>query len=127
MVKLSFRRYNKGDFIKKNNNKYLNNIVKTLPNSIGGKYITLTKNLAKKDKINNYTILKNIIKEKTIEFSNHNEIVFHIRLGDIISGFKNSDVVINKKNWGINLKQINNIFKSIKDKKKKNNINLWIT
>jgi len=109
----------KGYFINTNNNKYLNNIVKTIPNSIGGKYITLTKNLAKKDKINNYTILKNIIKEKTIEFPNHNEIVFHIRLGDIISGFKNGDIVINKKNWGINLKQINNIFKSIKDKKKK--------
>ena len=70
------------------------------------KYIKLTKNLYKeKDKINNLEILTQIIKEnsKNIDTPNLNDIVFHIRLGDIIKDFKNNEVIIKKKNWGINL------------------------
>ena len=126
----------KGFFFNQNGKKYLNLIEKKLPNSIGGKYIKLTKNLYKeKDKINNLEILTQIIKEnsKNIDTPNLNDIVFHIRLGDIIKDFKNNEVIIKKKNWGINLNQIEDILKSLKNKNQKiiliygshkNNINL---
>ena len=109
----------KGFFYKTNNKFYLDKIEKTLPDSIGGKYIIATKNLKGEEKINNFKILKKIIDDKKSEIPKKNDIVFHIRLGDIIGDFKNNVVVITKKNWGINLNQIENILKKMKNKNQK--------
>jgi hypothetical protein len=98
---------------------YLDKIEKELPNSIGGMYIKRTKGLEYEEWRNNYEVLQTIIEEKAkdIDLPSENDIVFHVRLGDIVVDFRFGDVFFYKKDWGLTLKEI----KSILQKVKKNN------
>jgi len=88
--------YRLGDIIKGycfNNKeyKYLDNIEKKNPNSIGGLYIKETKKLKNiEERKNNFKILNKIIEKKckNMILPNKDDIVIHLRIGDIISSEK---------------------------------------
>ncbi len=79
----------KGYFIDTNDKKYLYNLKKKLPNSIGGQYIKNTEGL--KNKKNNYEILIKIIDSKikleNINLPRENDIILHLRMGDVIKNY----------------------------------------
>ena len=75
-------------WIKKNGSvKYLNNIEKKLPNSIGAKYIQKTKKL--KPKLY-YNIIQSILDDLQYEKPNDNDIILHLRIGDSINGINDN-------------------------------------
>ena len=97
---------------------YLAEIEKNLPNSIVVKYLKRTKNLEFEERCNNYEILEKIIIEKSkhADLPAETDIVFHIRLGDVVVDFKNGDAVF-KVSWGLKLKELNYILRQIRRKK----------
>ena len=77
--------------------KYWNKILTTLPDSIGAKYILKVKNLNAEERVNNYKILTDIMKDLNYEKPNPNDIVIHIRLGDTIKYDKKTKNLIHLK------------------------------
>ena len=108
----------KGRFLMPKMQYYLDRIEKELPDSIGGLYIKRTKDLELQKRKNNYDILRAILAEKAenIEVPSENDIVFHLRLGDIIAGFKFGEVILGKENWGLTLREVKGILPKVKAK-----------
>ena len=108
----------KGVFLKTQRGWYLDKIEKELPDSIGGLYIKRTKHLELEQRINNYDILQEILAEKAKDSKvpAESDIVFHLRLGDIIADFIFGEVILGKENWGLTLREIKSILPKIREK-----------
>ena len=91
----TFKKYRLGDIItgficKKDNNLY-NNYPSIYPNSLAAKYINRVKNIKNEDeKFYNYDILYDII---DIKNKPKNGINIHLRIGDVVRGFKNGKYI----------------------------------
>ena len=114
----------KGFFLEIGNIMYLDQIEKDLPNSIGGLYINRTKDLDVRERKNNYPVLLKIIEDKKegLELPSENEIIFHIRLGDIVDDFKFGDVIFDREDWGLTLKEINTVLNKLGEEEERNTI-----
>ena len=126
----------KGYFRNRKQFDYLKKIEDKLPDSIGSLYIKRTKNINKNLQNNNFDILKKIIddKKQSLELPDKDDIVIHIRLGDIIRGNKNN-IKFQNNNWfGTDIGKLEQQIKSIKNIKKvylvygshKKNINIGL-
>ncbi len=86
--------YRLGDILrgwlkKKESTKYLNNIEKKLPNSIGAKYLKETKSLEPKIY---YNIIKSILIDLRYEKPDDDDIIIHLRIGDAIKDVNNNSI-----------------------------------
>ena len=86
---------------KKNNLSYMDNISSKYPNSIGHKYCVETKNF--KNKGGNFKILKKIIDNEKYEKPNENDIILHLRIGDVILGYENNEFIFRKSSNGTHM------------------------
>lgn len=117
----------KGSFIKKNETWYLDKVEKNLPDSLGGIYIRKTKGLEFEQQKKNYKLLESIIDEKSKNLSlpDENDIVFHLRLGDVIRDFKNGEVIATNSFFVLTLKEIQLLLDRIKENESGRNIILF--
>lgn len=110
----------KGYCIKNKEYKYINGIKKNLPNSIGSKYLNKTSD--RKDKKLDLQILNEILNDiKNKKKPNKNDIVVHLRLGDVLLDYKNDKFVYFKyktKEYAIILENFEKTMKKIDNKKK---------
>ena len=102
---------------------YLKKIEKRLPNSIGGLYIKNTQNLDRSKQSYNYDLLNGIINgiinKKKINLPEKDDIVIHIRLGDIIKGETKDNIKFQSNHWyGTNIGKLEEQIKGIKNLKK---------
>jgi hypothetical protein len=115
-----FYDYRKLYIKKKNNLSYMDNISSKYPNSIGDKYRVETKNFENKG--GNYEILKKIIDNEKYEKPKENDIILHLRIGDVILGYKNNKFIFRKSSNGtqycIPLKVVDNLLKKLDNNKK---------
>lgn len=81
----------KGWFIEVNKLHYHEKTLKKWPTSIGSKYISRTSSKKVKKKKNNFRIVRDIIKQKikkeNFPTPDKNEIILHLRLGDVIRSY----------------------------------------
>ena len=113
--------YRLGDCIK-NYSNLRNNTIKNYPNSLGSKFVHRIRSLNLKnethqDKLN---VLNSIIKEEKKKYTlpNENDVVFHLRLGDILSKYNNDKFNFTRKNWGTDINKLESILQKIKEKHK---------
>lgn len=112
----------KGYFYKVKQINYLNNIEKNMPNSIGGQYIKLTKKF--EDKNINLKIINKIVnkkvKEENIILPKEDEIILHLRIGDVIKDYNptTDNFIFNKKYFYVTeLDILERILNDLKSKK----------
>ena len=99
--------------------KYWDKILKTLPDSIGAKYILKVKNLNAKERVNNYKILTDIMKDLNYEKPDSNDIVIHIRLGDTIKYDKKTKKFTTFKSYGTSIDEFTKTLSKINNTKRK--------
>ena len=106
----------KGILLKRKKFEYLDSIERDLPNSIAAIYLKKTKSLPFNDRINNLEILEKIVDEKSknANIPGENDLVFHIRLGDVILDFKEGEVVLSLSSHGITIKDLKRLLKKVK-------------
>ena len=74
-------------FEKKGNNlSYIDKVPIKYKNSIAHKYLIETKNVDNKNK--NLKILKKIVDNEKYEKPSENDVILHLRIGDVILGYK---------------------------------------
>ena len=115
-----------GYFREKKQFYYLKKIDKNLPNSIGSVYIKKTNNLEKNLQYNNFNILKDIINKKKhlIDLPKKDDLVIHLRIGDIIRGSKNNIKFKNNFWYGTDISKLDNTLNEIKKNIKFNKVYL---
>ena len=105
---------------KKNNLSYIDKVPIKYKNSIAHKYLIETKNLDNKNK--NLKILKKIVDNEKYEKPNENDVILHLRIGDVILGYKNDNFIFKKSSNGhqycIPLKKLDKVLKSLDNRKK---------
>lgn len=102
--------------IRYENNKYdyINSIKSKYKNSIGDIY--LKKNTKKKK--NNYSLLKNILDEKSkfTRLPDKNDIILHLRIGDSLKDYINGNFIYNK-NYATRIEKIEKLHHLISNKR----------
>ena len=118
-----YTNYRLGDFIKgylyRKKDPVFNSIINDYPTSICSKYYNKVMNLPDSQKWNNYKILQEIINEIDIDSSSDEDLIVHLRLGDVIT-HKNGkfEYLTNSVNrpYGIDLNKLKNFISKNKNK-----------
>ena len=121
--------YRLGDIITgwvyKNQKKYYDNVSKRYPNSIADLYIKKTKKFKDNERHNNYKCLNEIIEKKNKQgkikkLPNKDDIVIHIRVGDVLKKFENNNFYFIKKRYGFSLDTYKNLLDNLYPNKNEN-------
>lgn len=103
----------KGFIYYQERNNY-NNFSNKFPNSIGAEYISKTKQLSDNKKHNNLKILDKIcqtkIKKMGLQLPQEDELVVHIRLGDVLEDYKDGKFIFSNTNFEIQPEQYKKLF-----------------